>query len=135
MEIKDKVGNTFLPPAVRTLLFLHHFGEKDGSGGGKLRKEKRQYFLTACNKDASFPQYFLTKRLIGSRENKERKGKVSNTFLPPAIRTLLFHFWGKRWIRWRENKERKDKVGNTFLPSAIRTLLVLTLFGEKDGLG
>jgi hypothetical protein len=39
-ERKDKVSNTFLPPAVRTLLFLHRFGEKDGSGGGKLRKEK-----------------------------------------------------------------------------------------------
>jgi hypothetical protein len=37
---KDKVGNTFLPPAVRTLLFLNRFGEKDGSGGGKRRKEK-----------------------------------------------------------------------------------------------
>jgi hypothetical protein len=40
----------------------------------------------------------------------------------------------KRWFGSRENKERKGKVSNTFLPPAIRTL-VLTLFGEKDGLG
>jgi hypothetical protein len=39
-ERNDKVGNTFIPPAVRTLLFLHHFGEKDGSGRGKIWKEK-----------------------------------------------------------------------------------------------
>jgi hypothetical protein len=38
--VKVKVSNTFLLPAVRTLLFFHHFGEKDGSGPGKLRKEK-----------------------------------------------------------------------------------------------
>jgi hypothetical protein len=40
LERKDKVGNTFLPPAVRTLFFLNSFGKKDGSGGGKIRKEK-----------------------------------------------------------------------------------------------
>jgi hypothetical protein len=40
-ERKDKVGNTFKPPAVaRTLLFLNLFGETDGSGGGKIKKEK-----------------------------------------------------------------------------------------------
>jgi hypothetical protein len=41
-ERKDKVGNTFVSPAVvRTLLFLNLFGEKEGSGGGKIRKEKQ----------------------------------------------------------------------------------------------
>ncbi len=40
MERKDKVGSTFLPPAVWTLLFLHRFGEKDGSGREKIRREK-----------------------------------------------------------------------------------------------
>ncbi len=40
-ERKDKVGTTFLRPAVvRTVLFLNLFGETDGSGGGKIRKEK-----------------------------------------------------------------------------------------------
>jgi hypothetical protein len=43
-ERKDKVGNTFFfsPPAVvRTILpLLNLFGETDGSGGGKIRKEK-----------------------------------------------------------------------------------------------
>jgi hypothetical protein len=39
-ERKDKVRNTFLPRAVRTLIFLYRFGEKDGSGPGKIRKEK-----------------------------------------------------------------------------------------------
>jgi hypothetical protein len=38
------VGNTFLPLAVvRTFLFLNLFGETDGSGGGKIRKEKTKY--------------------------------------------------------------------------------------------
>jgi hypothetical protein len=41
----------------------------------------------------------------------------------------------KRLIGSRENNERKGKGSNTFLPPARRTLLVLTLFGEKDGLG
>jgi hypothetical protein len=36
-----------------------------------------------------FSQYFLRKRWIFSRENKERKDKVGNIFLPPAIKTLL----------------------------------------------
>jgi hypothetical protein len=39
MERKDKVGNTFVPPAIRTLLFLNIFLEKDGLGQGKTRKE------------------------------------------------------------------------------------------------
>jgi hypothetical protein len=100
----------------------------EGKQGKK--RQSRQYFFTAGNKDASFPQYFLRKRLIGSRENKERKDKVGNTFLPPAVRDASFpqYFLRKRRIRWRENKERKDKVGNTFLPPAIRTLLFLNLF-------
>jgi hypothetical protein len=39
-ERKDKVGNTF-PAVVRTiLLLLNLFGETDGSGGGKIKKEK-----------------------------------------------------------------------------------------------
>jgi hypothetical protein len=54
------------------------------------KRQSRQYFCTACNKDTSFPQYFLRKRWFGSRENKERNDKVGNTFIPPAVRTLLF---------------------------------------------
>jgi hypothetical protein len=38
-ERKDKVGNTFLPPAIRTLLFLNIFQENDGLGQGKIRKK------------------------------------------------------------------------------------------------
>jgi hypothetical protein len=38
----------------------------------------------------SFFSIFFEKRWFGSRENTERKDKVGNTFIPPAVRTLLF---------------------------------------------
>jgi hypothetical protein len=73
---------------------------------------------------------------LGQGKNKERKDKVGNTFLPPAVRTFFSSIiLEKRWIRLRENKERKDKVRNTFLPRAVRTLIFLYRFGEKDGSG
>jgi hypothetical protein len=40
-ERKDKVG-TACSSVIRTLLFLNLFGETDGSGGGKIRKQKRK---------------------------------------------------------------------------------------------
>jgi hypothetical protein len=39
-ERKDKVGNIFLPPAIRTLLFLKFFQGNDGLGQGKISEEK-----------------------------------------------------------------------------------------------
>jgi hypothetical protein len=52
----------------------------------------------------------LRKRLIGSRENKERKDKVGNTFLPPPIRTLLvLTLLGEKYASGRE-KVRKEKT-------------------------
>jgi hypothetical protein len=54
------------------------------------KRQSRQYFCTACNKTLLFLNIFLRKRWFGSRENKERNDKVGNTFIPPAVRTLLF---------------------------------------------
>jgi hypothetical protein len=76
-----------------------------------------------------FPQYFFRKRWFGSRENKERKDKVGNTFLPPAVRTLLFlNRFGEK-DRSGGGKIRKQRQRrNTFLLPAVRTLLSLNIF-------